>query len=221
MLERTSELPARTLAAIAACVFAVFAAIALTDAWQLLERRGFDALTVAQAPGRSALPITIVGIDEPSFAQVGRQWPWPRSLYAKVIDQLSKSGALVIGLDVLLSEPSTEAEDRALADAIRRAGNVVIASDMQYQETAHARLWMRMDPIDILKKSGAANGLVRVTPDGDTVIRELPVGEDVFWREIVRTANRQRPGLIPESEPPQGAMVRYVGPDHTFPFISF
>src|SRR5215467_13203882 len=132
MFQRHAGPPVRTLAAIAVGIFAAFALLLVTDAWQLLERRGFDTLTVAQAPGKSSLPITIVGIDEPSFANIGRQWPWPRSLYAKVIDNLSKSGALVIGLDVLLSEPSTEAEDRALAEAIKRAGNVIIASDMQY-----------------------------------------------------------------------------------------
>ena len=221
MLERQTALPARMLGAIAAFVFAAFALLSLTEWWQLVERRGFDALTVAQAPGKSSLPITIVGIDEPSMAQVGRQWPWPRSLYAKVIDNLSRSGALVIGLDVLLSEPSTESEDRALAEAIKRAGNVVIASDMQYQESAHARLWMRVDPIDVLKAAGASNGLVRVVPDGDTVVRDMPEGGDVFWRQILREVNRVQPGLIPEPEMPPEAMVRYVGPDHTFPFVSF
>ena len=221
MFDRQTGLPARTLAGIAACTFVVYALLSATDAWQLIERRGFDALTVAQAPGKSSLPITIVGIDEPSFAQVGRQWPWPRSLYAKVIDNLSKSGALVIAIDVLLSEPSTEAEDRALAEAIKRAGNVVIASDMQYQESAHARMWMRVDPIDILKRAGASNGLVRVVPDGDTVVRDMPEGEDVFWRQILREVNRLSPGLIPENPMPADAMIRYVGPDHTFPFVSF
>jgi adenylate cyclase len=221
MFQRHAGLPVRALAAIAAGIFAAFALLLMTDAWQLVELRGFDTLTVSQAPGKSSLPITIIGIDEPSFAQIGRQWPWPRSLYAKVIDNLSKSGALVIGLDVLLSEPSTDAEDRALAEAIKRAGNVVIASDMQYQETAHARLWMRVDPIELLKNAGASNGLVRVVPDGDTVVRDMPEGGDVFWRQILREANRVQPGLIPENPIAPGAMIRYVGPDHTFPFVSF
>ncbi len=221
MLERTTGLPARTLAAIAACVFAAFAALSYTEAWQLVERRGFDTLTVAAAAGRSTLPVTIVGIDEPSFAQVNRQWPWPRSLYAKVIDELSRSGALVIALDILLSEPSTEEEDRVLAEAIQRAGNVVIASNMGYQETAHARLWMRIDPIERFKQAGAANGLAQVNPDGDTVVRNMPAGGDVFWREIIRRANALRPGLIPEPAIEAGAMARYAGADHTFPYVSF
>ena len=221
MLERTTELPARTLAAIAAGVFALLAGVSLTEPWDRLERRGFDALTVATAPGRSALPITIVGIDEPSFAEVGRQWPWPRSLYARLIDQLSKSGALVVAMDMLLSEPSTEEEDRALAEAISRAGNVVLAANMVYQETPYARLWMRGDPLAAFRQAGATSGFAYVRPDGDTVLRDMPEGTDVFWREIVRSVNRRSPGLLPETEPAPGAMIRYAGADHTFPYVSF
>ncbi len=221
MLERITELPARTLGAIAACVFAVLGTVSLTEPWRDLERRGFDALSVATAPGQSALPITIVGIDEPSFAEVGRQWPWPRGLHAKLIDQLSKAGALVIVLDVLLAEHSTEEEDGALAAAIERAGNVVLASSMEYQETAHARLWMRVDPLGLFKQAGATNGLAYVRPDGDTVVRTMPKGEDVLWKQIIRRANERQPGLLPEPGPDEEALIRYAGPDHTFPFVSY
>lgn len=221
MAERTTDLPGRWRVAIAASVFALFVALCAADPWQQLERRGFDALSVTAAPGRSAVPISIVAIDEASFAAVGRQWPWPRSHYAKLIDQLSKSGAFVIALDLLLSEPSTEAEDRALAEAIARAGNVVIASHMAYQETARARLWMRVDPIDRFKSAGALHGLAHVEPDNDTVVRNMPQGADVFWRQVLKKANQVSPGLVPETELAEGAMVRYVGPDHTFPFVSF
>src|SRR5258708_28404754 len=106
MLERTTELRARTIAAIAACVFVALAGLTFTQPWEDIELKGFDSLSVATAPGKSALPITIVGIDEASFAQIGKQWPWPRSLHAKVIDQLAKSGALVIGIDLLFPDTS-------------------------------------------------------------------------------------------------------------------
>jgi adenylate cyclase len=221
MIERTTELPARTVAILAAAVFAIFALLSLTEAWQQLERRGFDTLTVASAPNRSTLPITIVGIDEPSFAQVGKQWPWPRSLYGKVVDELSRSGALVIVLDILFPEPSTAAEDEALAAAIRRAGNVVLASNMDFQETAHARVWTRIDPIDLFKAAGAINGFARVEPDGDTVMRDVPEGEDVLWRQVIRMANQRNPGMLPEPGAQSGVMMRYAGPDHTFPYVSF
>ena len=173
MIERTSALPARTVAILAVAVFAFYALLTLTEAWEQIERRGFDTLTVASAPGRSTLPITIVGIDEPSLAQVGKQWPWPRSLYAKVVDELARSGALVIVLDLMFSEPSTPAEDAALASAIERAGNVVLASNMDFQETPHARLWTRMDPIDVLRTAGVGDFASYAVTPGEDLIDDL------------------------------------------------
>jgi adenylate cyclase len=196
-------------------------ALSLTGPGLGFEQRGFDALTVATAPGQSRLPITIVGIDEASFAEIGRQWPWPRSLYGKLIDQLKRSGALVVALDVTLSEASTEPEDRALAQAIEDSGNVVIAAAMAYQETAFVKQWTRMDPIPLFVAAGATKGFAHVELDRDGVIRRVPEGVDVFWKAIIERANAVAPGLLPPAEAPPGALIRYVGPDHTFPYVSF
>lgn len=221
MLERSAALPGRLLATIAACIAALFAAIGFTASWQQLELKGFDLLTLATAPEHSSLPITIVGIDEASFAQIGKQWPWPRSVHARLIDQLSKAGALVVAMDVLLAEASSPAEDSALADAIYRSGNVVLASDRVYQESTHIRQWLRVDPLPAFTEAGATSGFAVVYPDRDQVVRLLPLGGDVFWRAIARRANEKQPGLLHVAEPEDDAMIRYAGPDHTFPYVSY
>ena len=221
MLERSTALPAKFLAAIAAGIAVIFGALAFIPLWSTVELKGFDALSVVTAPQRSSLPITIVGIDEASFGQVNKQWPWPRSLYGKLIDQLSKAGAMVIAFDVLLSEESTPEDVGALGKAITRAGNVVLVSDMAYQESKLTRLWMRVDPLPALKEAGATNGFANVEPDPDRVLRLLPNGDDVLWRTIVARVNEKQPGLLNVAEPAGGAMIRYVGPDHTFPYVSF
>lgn len=219
--EPGSGVPWRLAAAVASGLFALIAALSFSAAWRSLELKGFDALSVATATGKSQLPITIVGIDEASFAEVGRQWPWPRGLHAKLLDQLAASGALVVVFDVVLAESSSEAEDRALAEAVRASGNVVMAADMAYQESAYARQWMRVDPHPWFRAAGARTGLATVTLDRDLVVRSLPEGGDILWREIVRKANERAPGLIKEPDPIAGAMIRYAGPDHTFPFVSY
>lgn len=219
--ERAAPIGTKAAAGVIAAIFALFAALTFTNAWRGIEAKGFDSLTVSHAPGKSQMPITLVGIDEPSFAEVGRQWPWPRSVYAKAIDQIAQSGALVIALDILLPEASTTAEDEALARSVAAAGNVVMAADMAFQETAYARQWMRVDPHPLFRQAGATAGLAVVNPDLDTVVRQLPEGQDVFWREIVRRMNAAVPGIVAEPRPPPGALIRYVGPDHSFPYISF
>jgi adenylate cyclase len=73
--------------------------------------------------------IAIVGIDDPSFDELGERWPFPRTLHAEAIKQLRADGARVIGYDVQFTEPSENlADDQELADAIAAAGNVVLAT---------------------------------------------------------------------------------------------
>src|SRR6185436_16410850 len=57
-------------------------------------------------------------------------WPWPRALHGKFLDVVSRDRPAAIGLDLLFTEPSAHgaADDEALAAAIRRAGNVVLAA---------------------------------------------------------------------------------------------
>jgi CHASE2 domain-containing sensor protein len=70
----------------------------------LLELKSLDLLFLLR--GRLSPPpeIIIVAIDEPSFAEISRQWPWPRSIHARLVEHLNKGGARVIGFDVLFAE---------------------------------------------------------------------------------------------------------------------
>ena len=220
--ERAAALPWLRAAIVAGGIIGLFGALGFTEAWRRVELKGFDALTLATAPGRSQLPITLIGIDEASVAEVGRQLPWPRSIYARLLDQLRQAGALVVALDIVIAEKSTAEDDAALAAGIARSGNVVMAADVVTQESSYARQWIRVDPMPELKQAGAVAGLATVQIDADTVVRLMPEGADVFWREIIRRVNAVRPGLLPEPAPlPPGALIRYAGPDHTFPYVSF
>ncbi len=53
-------------------------------------------------PGKS--PVTIIDLDEKSFAEIG-QWPWPRSIIAKLVGNLTQMGAAVVAFDVFFPEP--------------------------------------------------------------------------------------------------------------------
>jgi adenylate cyclase len=56
-------------------------------------------------PGRfnPNLPVRIVDIDEQSLKKLG-QWPWPRTLLAKLVDRLRADGAAAIGFDMVFPE---------------------------------------------------------------------------------------------------------------------
>jgi adenylate cyclase len=73
---------------------------------------------------------------------VGR-WPWPRALQAMIVDYISSGKPKVIALDVTFLEPERASRyefpgrgeitsvqsDQELADAVRRAGSVIVLAD--------------------------------------------------------------------------------------------
>ena len=193
-------------------------------AWRAVEFKVFDAMSVATAPLKSTLPITIIGIDEPSFTQMGQRWPWPRATHAQLVDKLAQSRAAVVVFDLLFSEESRPEDDRAFAEAIARAApqtSVVLAADHAYHETAAARQWLRVDPVPVLTSAGAATGLATARVDGDAVVRQVPVENDALWREAIRAFIRARPGAVAEPYVSAEALVRHLGPAHTFPYVSY
>jgi adenylate cyclase len=68
--------------------------LVIFDAYQQLNPRTFD-------PNG---PVRIIDIDEASLKRHG-QWPWPRSLLAKIVNRAHNAGAAAIGFDILLAEP--------------------------------------------------------------------------------------------------------------------
>ena len=71
--------------------------------------------------------LVIVRIEDASLREFGN-WPWPRSHHALLIDKLRENGAKNVFFDINFSYPSEPAEDRAMADAIRKSGAVTIAT---------------------------------------------------------------------------------------------
>ncbi len=78
-------------------------------------------------PGPATGGIKLILLDQQSLdwgnKQNGLSWPWPREVYAPIIDFCTRHGAKAVIFDVLYSEPSVYgmADDRALGDAISRA----------------------------------------------------------------------------------------------------
>ncbi len=195
--------------------------LAETRFWQDIELKGFDVLSVYSAPGRSELPIVLVGIDDASLAQMQQRWPWPRGLHAQLIDALAEAGAAVIAFDVLFEFPTEPQEDAALAQAIARAGNVVLAAGLVQQDTAHGTAWLRKEPLPIFREAGGGMGLVNLVYDRDQALRRIPDNDDAFWRQILARLQRQLPDARFPPAPPEGSFIRFTGPPGTYPRISF
>ncbi len=93
---------------------------------------------------RASKDVVLVTIDENSLKELKQQritWKWPRDLYAALVNYLHRGGARLVLFDVLFSEPdidrlNTDAEqtDGALATAMQKAGNVILAAQLREEE---------------------------------------------------------------------------------------
>ena len=216
-----SSSPLKVLAAFAVLWWAIAALVSLTPLWKQVELKLLDSMTVASAPNKSAFPITVIGIDEASFSELGLQWPWPRSLHAELVDRLADAGAAVIVFDIVFAEPSNKKDDQRFADAIERAGNVVLAADRVYRESTSIRQWLRLDPLQNFTDAGAKVGLATVTLDRDLVVRQIPESADALWRTVIVRLIRAHPEITPNLGIAPGSLIRYAGGDHTFPYVSY
>ncbi len=89
--------------------------------------------------------IVLVEINDATIrdlTEIAGRWPWPRALSALLVDYLHRGTPKVIAFDVGFWEPEREAtypflgeewtgarSDKALAEAVRRAGNVIVLAD--------------------------------------------------------------------------------------------
>jgi adenylate cyclase len=113
------------------------------EALRSAERATVDARFSARGAPERQTPhdLVVVKIDDVTFDELETQWPFPRSLHARVIDRIMRDGPRSIGYDIQFTEPTTPAddseeaairaaeEDNALIEAVASArGRVVLAA---------------------------------------------------------------------------------------------
>jgi adenylate cyclase len=182
------------LVSLAACALALLlvGSATFTRPWHALEFKTFDVWTALAAPHRSTLPVVILAIDEPTFQELQQPWPFPRSLHAQLLRRLKEDGAAAVGLDVVFADPSSDAEDAALARAIADTGPVVLASTREKINSANAALWLDILPLQRFLDAGADAGDAGVEPDDDFVVRRTPVAPESFALRLAQRANEAR-----------------------------
>lgn len=77
------------------------------DAYQRIEPRVYNPET----------PVRIVDIDEAALQEYG-QWPWPRTIVARLVDKLTEKGAVVVAFDAVFAEPDRSSISRMVRDLV-------------------------------------------------------------------------------------------------------
>ena len=206
--------------ALAACALALLlvGAATFSRTWHALEFKTFDVLTAWTAPQRTALPVVILAIDEPTFQELQHTWPFPRSVHAALLKRLHDEGAAAVGLDIVFADPSTETEDAALAQAIAETGPVVLAATREKIDSSNAALWLDVMPLQRFLDAGADAGDAGVEPDDDFVVRRVPVAREGFALRLAQRAAEAR-GKLPVLR--HFDWIGYRGPRGTFDTRSY
>jgi adenylate cyclase len=79
----------------------------------------------------------VVSIDKDSSEHLGvpeNPDKWPRSLHARLVEEMAREGAKVVTFDVHFLEPRSPLDDKLLSEAFDKAGNVVIADALSAKE---------------------------------------------------------------------------------------
>lgn len=145
---------------------ALAGAVAATTLLDGIEQESVDRRYDVRGARAAPHDVVVVGIGEKTFAAVDRQWPFPRRLHARAIDELLRAGARRVVYDVQFSEPSAPADDRALVRAAADPRVVLATGEL----TTDRR------PLVLPALGAAAPGRVGyalLPVDGDGVMRRL------------------------------------------------
>jgi serine phosphatase RsbU (regulator of sigma subunit) len=88
-------------------VLAALAVLRLYGTNEILESlrlRGFDIEQRIKPRASTDEGVTIVAVDDDSLARYG-QWPWPRTLMARLVGRIAAGHPKAMGVDIIFSEP--------------------------------------------------------------------------------------------------------------------
>jgi len=169
------------------------------DTWDLRAR-------VLAREGPNTDRIRLVLLDQPSLSwaesEMGLQWPWPREVYAPILQFCKRAGARCVAFDVLFTESSRYgvADDEVLGEAVKDNGtfigtvylektlkqNLAMAWPPDWSGPAFPvadpaggplpKSWSRPSadlPIPELTTSARLLGNVQEDPDSDSIFRHL------------------------------------------------
>lgn len=170
--------------------------------------RYFDTLIVNKTPTTNE--IWTVDIDEQSIDTHG-QWPFPRKVYADLVEELYRRDAGMVVLNIMMSESDRSGQDAALANTMkqhitvlpnipaeqnkntpRKPGSAVIGAQYLDRIVTYPGIIANVTEIE---RMAAGVGTVHTLPEIDGVNRRMPlvigVGENLYPSlalEIMRVA---------------------------------
>ncbi len=150
--------------------------------------RYFDQLIVSQPSVE--IPVHTVNIDEAALDKYG-QFPFPRDIYARIIQELYRRDAGLVVFNVLMPESDRFKQDSVLADAIKKNPVILPAlahTKQKNNDPGGAVQIVGQDPtgriveypglinnVPVVADAAAGVGIVNTFPEVDGVLRRMPL----------------------------------------------
>lgn len=215
--------------------------IAVIYGWggfEWLELRAYDLHFAIRGPRPLSDRVVLVIIDEESLQKLSTTLrEFKRSILAQAIERLASSGARLIGIDLVLSNPSGHPDDDdQLRDVLTRAGNVILPRFISSE--------MTIPPLAVFRDVEMGEGLINVALDEDGVLRSIPIlSAEVYEEELVpylsfsveiarllsdpegtkeldlSQPDEIRIGSLSIPNPDNKMLINFYGPPGTFPHL--
>lgn len=152
---------------------------------ELFTRTQLGLNDVYFVPSTNESNIVIVALDDSSLSQYGRSLTnWPRTVYAQLVDIISKGGARVIAFDVLFDEPTdfdtllveTITAARQSANRVRFVMPLIGAAPFYGKDVPvpSIRFASVLRPAPVMREAVDYLGYVNTFADVDSTVRRQP-----------------------------------------------
>lgn len=169
----------------------IICGIRYSDPW-ILEAIRMKALDVHQQTQKTKIleDIITVEIDNKTMDKNG-QWPWPREIMQRELIRLFESGAGMVVMPILFSQPDRDGKDQKFADILAQVPVVIgqiPASEAKGNPVPRGvatiglnwQPWVykydsAVGPVKIIGNAATGVGMMNTTPESDGVVRRLPL----------------------------------------------
>ena len=194
--------------------FALLLAFKLQDPYlvEATRLKFYDYIMLDKA--KQSQQIVVINLGEKSIEKYG-QWPFPREVHAKILDEIYNKRAALVGSTVLMLEPDRMGTDNVLSDSLKkypvvlsqtvsdscsRVSTTIRKTGVAVIGDGEATEFLPQYPcvlsnVSVLQEAAAGVGITSTLPETDGVVRRVPLlsessGEyyPAFALEMLRVA---------------------------------
>ncbi len=145
-----------------------------------IEHKAKDMMFIVRGKNPLSDNIVIVEIGDDTFGSLNIQWPFPRSYYARLIENLEKAQAREIIFDIEFTEDSNPIQDSILSETASKYNNIIFAGKIISDNKSSYKRYQVLTPIQKLRKN--LWGIVNIVNDQDGFVRRYQLFQNVGER---------------------------------------